>query len=72
MPLKTHAISSRLCHSDVKTHAGEERRRAGKEERRRGGEDERRREIGEEGRLAAIHTGFKGYHKCVVAIYTGF
>ena len=60
--------------------AGEERRRGGKEgrrrggeeERRKGGEEERRREGGEEARLAAIHTGFKGYHKCVVAIYTGF
>ena len=42
------------------------------EERSRGRKEERRREGGEEGRLAAIHTGFKGYHKCVVAIYTGF
>ena len=52
--------------------AGEERRRGGKEERRRGGEEERRREGEKEGRLAAIHTGCKGYHKCVVAVYTGF
>ena len=51
----------------------EERRRGGEEEKRRGGEEEeRRRAGGEEGRLAAIHTGFKGYHKCVVAIYTVF
>ena len=78
-PLKTHAISSMLYHLDVKTHAysnqrlARARRRGGEEERRRGGgEEERRRVGGEEGRLAAIHTGFKGYHKCVVAIYTGF
>ena len=50
----------------------EERRRGGEEERRRGGEEEMRRQGGEEGRLAAMHTGFKGYHECVVAIYTGF
>ena len=50
----------------------EEMRRGGEEERRRGGEEETRREGGEEGRLAAIHTGCKGYHTCVVAIYTGF
>ena len=49
--------------------AGEERRRGEKEERRRGREEERRRRGA---RLAAIHTGFKGYHKCVVALYTGF
>ena len=81
--LKTHAISSRLCQSDVKTHAHsnkrlaqgkgreEESREGGEEERRRGGEEEgrrggekqrrrggRRREGGEEGILAAMHTGF--------------
>ena len=54
----------------------EERRRGGEEERRRGGEEERRggeeEEEEEEERLAAIHTGFKGYRKCVVAIYTVF
>ena len=52
--------------------AGEERSRGGKEERRRGEEEGRRREGGEEAGLAAMHTGFKGYHKCVVAICTGF
>ena len=71
-PLKTHAISSMLYHLDVKTHAYSNQRLA--RGRRRGEEEEEewRRVGGEEGRLAAIHTGFKGYHKCVVAIYTGF
>ena len=57
MPLKIQAISSRLCRSDVKTHAHsnkrlargrgreEERREGGEEERRRGGEEERRRDL---------------------------
>ena len=56
--------------------AGEDRRRGGKEEGRRGGEEEERSRRGageeQERRLAATHTGFKGYHECVVAIYTGF
>ncbi len=67
VPLKTHAISSMLCHSDVKTHAHSNKRMA----RGRGREEERRREGREEARLAAMHTGVKGYHKWVVAIYTG-
>ena len=53
VPLKTYAISSMLCHSDVKTHAHSNKRmargRGRQEERREGGEKERRRG-GEEGR----------------------
>ena len=66
-------VGSEMCIKE-RRRGGEEdkRRRGGEEERRRGGEEERRREGGEEGRLAAIHTGFKGYHKCVVAIHMGF
>ena len=56
----------------MRERGGEKGEEGGAGEGGKRGEEERRREGGEEARLAAIHTGFKGYHECVVAICTGF